>query len=145
MYVPLTFDRNLSRDDHSIFVYARLKDNVSVEQAQTEMNSIYSRLEQEYPKTNTGLGVRIISLKEQWVERSRPTLLMLFAAVGFVLLIACANIANLLLARAMGRQKEISIRAALGANRMRIIRQLLTESLLIALLGGFAGLLLAFW
>jgi putative ABC transport system permease protein len=158
IYIPLTLDQTrLSRESRTaetgkrgdfeqiMFVYARLKPGVSLEQARAEMETFYNRLEQEYPKANSGLGVKLVSLPEQWSEGFRPTLLMLLAAVGFVLAVACANAANLLLARTAVRQKEIAIRAALGASRLRVIRQLLTENLLIALLSGAAGLLLAFW
>ena len=124
---------------------ARLKPGVTFEQAQAEMNAIGSRLEQQYNEFNANWGVNVVPLRTQFTGEIRLALLVLLGAVGMVLLIACANVANLLLVRAAGRQREVAVRAALGAGRGRIIRQLLTESLLLAGLGGLAGLALAWW
>jgi putative ABC transport system permease protein len=144
IWSPLGWDiTQHNRNARFMEVVARLKPGVTVESAQSEMNALAARLEQEFPKSNTDWTARVISLHEQIVGNIKPALLILLGAVGFVLLIACANIANLLLSRAGARQKEVAIRLALGANRRRLIRQFLTESLLLALVGGVIGMLLA--
>jgi len=124
---------------------ARLKAGVTLEQAREEMNLIADQLRQRHSVFNAGWGVNIVPLDKQVIGDIRRTLLVLFGAVGFVLLIACANVANLRLAQAAAREKEIAIRASLGASRPRLIRLLLTENLVLAMLGGALGLLLAFW
>jgi len=130
---------------HGTNLIARLKPGVSVTQAEADLGAIAGRIAQDHKDSHNGTSLRVISLQEQVVGQVKPILLVLLAAVGFVLLIACANVASLLLTRSLARQKEVAIRAALGASRARVIRQLLTESLLLALAGGAAGVLIAYW
>ncbi|HEY7910575.1 MAG TPA: ABC transporter permease [Blastocatellia bacterium] len=147
LWIPLVFDAKEKsiRDTHSLSAVGRLKPGASIEQGQANIGLIAATLEQNYPRTNTGIGMRIVPLKEQITGSIQTQLLIIFAAVGFVLLIACANVANLMLARAASRQKEMAIRTALGAASSRLARLLLTESVVLAVVGGVLGLLLAYW
>src|SRR5262245_27978340 len=146
IWAPLDLTaRATQRRGSSLRVFARLKPGVTMPQAQAEIEAINKRLVVAYPEVNTGLNIRVDLLNEKVVGNIRLALLVLSGAVGFVLLIACANVACLLLARASARQKEAALRAALGASRWRIIRQFLTESLLLSLCGAVVGTLLAVW
>jgi putative ABC transport system permease protein len=144
MWTPLVLgDRVTDRAGSSLRLFARLRPGVSVAQAQAQMDTVARRLAAAYPKTNAGLSIEVVPLHEKVVGAIRPTLLLLLATAVFVLVIACADIANLFLTRAVTRRKEIAVRLAIGASRWRIVRQLAGESLGLALLGGAGGLLLA--
>jgi putative ABC transport system permease protein len=147
VYAPIQLTPELlgSRRNHAYYVIGRLKPGVTIEGAQSEIDTITKRLEAQYPETNQSLGANVYPIVKDTVRMYDTALWIMMGAVGFVLLIACANVANLMLARATGRQKEIALRSALGASRLRIIRQLLTESVIVALIGGVIGTLVAFW
>jgi len=130
---------------HGTNLIGRLKPGVTPAQADSEINVIASRIEQQFKDSHAGTTARVVPLQEEVIGTVRPILFVLLAAVGFVLLIACANVASLMLTRSLSRQKEVAIRAALGANRWRVVRQLLTEALLLSLVGGVFGLLIAYW
>ena len=142
MWTPMawTDQDKIIRGNHNYMVVARLRPGVDVKQAQAEMNTISSRLEQQYPADDKGWGAIVIPLHADMVSDVRPALLVLLGAVGFILLIACVNVTNLSLARIFARHKEIAIRTAMGASSMRIVRQIVSESVLLALLGGALGL-----
>ena len=142
---PLVASQVPERGSHFVHLIGRLKPGVTPRQADAEMKPIAAHLAAQYPDTNLGRGVFVRPLLEDLVGNVRPALLILLGAVALVLLIACANVANLLLARAAARSREIGIRAALGASRLLIVRQLLSESFILALIGGAAGLVLAWW
>ena len=146
LWLPLTFEANAASDwgSHLYYVMGRVKAGVTLEQAEAALRGMNPSFEQQFPQTK-GWDVSLVPLQQQGVTEVRQALFILLGAVGFLLLIACANVANLLLVRATGRGREIAIRAALGANRFRLARQLLTESLLLNLLGALAGLLFAYW
>ena len=147
LYVPiaLTPQQLANHDSHFLQVVARLKPDVTVAQAQANLDGIAARLTEQFPLSNTGVGVTVVPLREQTVGDVRTALLVLLGVVGLLLLMVCANIGNLLLARASARGREFAVRTALGAGRGRLIRQLLTESALLAFVGGFLGLALAWW
>ena len=145
MLAPLAPDPARNRADHRLSMIGRVADGVSIDRARTQLETIAARLGQQYPESNKGWGVVINSFYDWLVpETTRQSLLVLLGAVGLVLLIACVNVVNLLLARAAGRQRELSIRAAMGASRGRVVRQLLLESSLIAVIAAVAGIALAF-
>jgi putative ABC transport system permease protein len=145
IWVPIAYKdtERAVRDNHNDSVVARLKPGADLAQAEAEMRDISVRLEREYPKENAGWGATVVPLQELIVGNIRTSLVMLLAAVALVLLIACANVGNLLFARSLGRSKELAIRAALGAGRARVFQQLIVEAIVLAMGGGVAGLLLA--
>src|SRR5262249_46377652 len=144
VWIPVRRDVNPynfeDRGSRNFWTVAQLKEGVSLQQARTEMAAIAARLAREYPQANKGLSISVAGLQDHFSRAFRPALLMLFGAVGLLLLLACANIANLLLSRADSRRREMAIRGAIGASRARLIRQTLIESVLLSFLGAAAGL-----
>lgn len=147
VWAPITITPELakSRQSHSYYVIGRLKPTATVDQARADLTTIHARLEKEYPQSNTGWGVAVFPIVEDTVRQYSTGLWVSMIAVALVLLIACANVANLMLARGAARQKEIAVRTALGASRWRIIRQFLTESVILGIIGGTVGVLIAYW
>ena len=145
LWKPFAFNRTqLDREDHELVIFGRLKDGVPISQANAEMITIQEQLKKQYPAFDQKNGMRVVGFHDELVSTLRPGLLLLVAAVAFVLLIACANVANLMLARAAVREREIALRVSLGAGRKRIFRQLLTESALLSLIGAAIGILFAY-
>ena len=146
VWVPLLLDKRLNdRGGRSLRIFARLRDGVPLQQAQADIDVICRRLAQQYPATNTDMTAQVTPLQEKVVANIRPTLLVLLGTVGFVLLIACSNVANLMLVRANGKKKETAVRLALGSSRWRVIRQSLVESLLLSVAGAAVATVIASW
>jgi len=144
LWVPLSFVRTqLVRDNHTFAVFGRLRPSATLSQADSEMNAIVRQLAVEYPATDQDVGARVIRLHDEMTERVRPALHLLFASAFLVLVIGWVNVANLLLSRALKREREMALRASLGAGHLRLLRQLLTESIVLSLAGGAAGVVLA--
>src|SRR5437870_13514696 len=145
LWVPLAWsnEKRAVRGNHNYMVIGRLKPEVAVQQAKADLSAISARLEQQYPEDDKGWGATVVPLREEISGDVRPALLVLLGAVAFVLLIACANLANLVLAKTLARKKEIAIRTSLGATRFVVLRQILAETVLLSVAGGALGLFLA--